>query len=78
LRFETRGRKILGAGTVYRRQTGSHPERRLMVDDSRIPEEEREVEPEERDAEDDVELHGGGKKGGGGGYTNPVEGPLPS
>lgn len=49
-----------------------------MVDDSRIPEEEREVEPEERDAEDDVELHGGGKKGGGGGYTNPVEGPLPS
>ena len=48
-----------------------------MVDDSRIPEEEREVEPEDLDAEDDVELHGGGKKGGGG-YTSPVEGPLPS
>ena len=44
-----------------------------MVDDSRIPEEEREVEPEDLDAEDDVELHGGG-----GGYTNPVQGPLPS
>ena len=49
-----------------------------MSDESRIQDEEREVEPtpKEIEAEDDVELHGG--KGPGGKYTSPVEGPQPS
>jgi hypothetical protein len=50
-----------------------------MSEEGRIREGEAEIEPEPQDteAEDDFELHGG-KKGGGGGSTLPIEGPVPS
>jgi len=50
-----------------------------MTDERRIAENEREVEPdpEQTEAEDDVELHGKGKVPGGT-VTSPVEGGIPS